>query len=266
MNKAIDVHDEGPVRVLVVNNPDKRNAVTGRMATDLRAALEQADADTAVRCVVVTGAGTEAFSAGHDLHEVLDRPETASDPVANAAFTMPAEMATPVIAAVNGAAYAAGFILALNCDLRVVGDNARFGAVGARIGLVPVGGQLSRLLHLVGYPVAFRMLVTAEPMTAQEALAHGFVTEVCPPPDTVARAVVLAERICAASPAAVAAIKIGLATTIRDGQPAGKRAEVTLAEAVRQLPDGAEGVRSVLERRDPVYPDVPSWLDLRAAT
>ncbi len=149
---TIDRHDEGPVRVLTIANEAKRNAFGGDMATLLYRLLAEADADPTVRAIVVTGAGTTSFSSGHDLAEVLENPETAGDPVANAAFTLPPLLGTPVIGAVNGNAYAAGFILALNCDLRIAGSNARFCAVGARIGLVPVGGQLSRLLQVVTYP------------------------------------------------------------------------------------------------------------------
>jgi enoyl-CoA hydratase/carnithine racemase len=152
---TIRTADDAAVRVLTIDNPRKRNAFAGTMATNLLAELDRADADPSVRAVVVTGADG-CFSSGHDLQEVLARPETAAAPVANAAFSRPSEILTPVIGAVDGPAYAAGFILALNCDLRVATPGARFCAVGAAIGLVPVGGQLSRLLDLVGYPVAYR--------------------------------------------------------------------------------------------------------------
>ncbi|MBU8819662.1 enoyl-CoA hydratase/isomerase family protein [Mycolicibacterium goodii] len=260
MTATIDRTDRGPVRILTINNPEKRNAFSAGMAPALRTLLLEADRDPAVRAIVITG-GASVFSSGHDLQEVLENPETAGDPEANAAFTLPAELGTPVIAAVNGAAYAAGFILALNCDLRIAGSNARFCAVGARIGLVPVGGQLSRLLNVVSYPAAFTMLSTASPVTAKAARDCGFVNEICDPADTLERAIGLAEEISEVSPAVVRAIKTGLRTTLTHGMAAGNALEPALAAVVRELPDGDEGVRSFLEKRPPQYPDAP--LDLQ---
>ena len=259
MTATVDTLDRGPVRILTVANPAKRNAFSGDMAPRLRDMLLAADQDPAVRAIVITG-GRDLFSSGHDLQEVLENPETAGDPEANAAFTLAPDLGTPVIAAVNGPAYAAGFILALNCDVRIAGDNARFCAVGARIGLVPVGGQLSRLLDVVGYPAAFKMLATAAPVGAAEALASGFVSEVCGPDETLDRAVALAQEISEVSPAVVRAIKSGLRTTLLNGLAAGMAVEPQLAAIVRDLPDGDEGVRSFLEKRPPRYPAAPTDL------
>ena len=107
------------------------------MADDLLRLLQEADGTPEVRCVVVTGAGDKAFSSGHDLTEVLGDSEAAVGPVANRAFIHPSKIAKPVIAAVNGPAYAGGFILALSCDLRVASRNATFCVAGVRIGLLP---------------------------------------------------------------------------------------------------------------------------------
>lgn len=259
MTATITTSDDGPVRILTITNPTKRNAFSGDMAPRLRDLLIAADQEVSVRAIVITGDET-IFSSGHDLQEVLHNPETAGDPEANAAFTLPAALGTPVIAAVNGAAYAAGFILALNCDMRVAGRNAKFCAVGARIGLVPVGGQLSRLLDVVTYPVAFKMLTTAAPVDVEAALNSGFVTEVAEPEDTLDRAIALAQQIAQVSPAVVRAIKTGLRTTLHEGLSAGNALEPLLAAAVRELPDGDEGVQSFLEKRPPSYPDAPANL------
>lgn len=260
---SIEVADRGTVRILTINNPAKRNAFSGSMAPTLRKLLKSADRDPAVRSIVVTGAGQESFSSGHDLEEVLKNPGAASDTELNSAFTLPSQIGTPVIGAVNGYAYAAGFILALNCDLRVAGDCASFCAVGARIGLVPVGGQLSRLLHIVTYPVAFKMVATANPLGAEEAVRVGFATETCPADQTVDRAVELAEEIAATSPSVVRAAKTGFAVTLREGMDAGEDLEAKLAAVVWELPDGEEGVRSFLEKRLPVYPSCPVDLQSR---
>jgi enoyl-CoA hydratase/carnithine racemase len=142
----------------------------------------------------------------------------------------------------------------------VAGSNARFCAVGAKIGLVPVGGQLSRLLSVVTYPLAFKMLVTAQPIDAREALAAQFVTMVCEPEDTVDEAVRLAQQIAEVSPAVIRAIKTGLRTTLSHGLDAGLSLEPKLAGVIRELPDGAEGVASFLGKRPAAYPDSPDGL------
>jgi enoyl-CoA hydratase/carnithine racemase len=260
---SIGGRDFDSVRVLTIDNQAKRNAFNGLMTLELERRLLEADADPTVRAIVVTGAGTESFSSGHDLMEVMDQPSLAGDPVANAAFTTPPRLGTPVIAAVNGNAYAAGFILALNCDLRVAGRNARFCAVGAKIGLVPVGGQLSRLLEVMTYPSAFKMLATGLPMDAEEAMACQFVTAICDPEDTVDQAVALGHAIAAASPAVVRAVKTGLRSTLIHGMEAGLELEPALAAVVRELPDGAEGVAAFLEKRPASYPDPPRDLQAR---
>jgi enoyl-CoA hydratase/carnithine racemase len=264
MEPGIRASDHGAVRVLTIDNPAKRNAFAGAMAATLLRELDSADADPRVRAIVVTGTDG-CFSSGHDLREVLDNPETAGDPVANAAFSRPSEILTPVIGAIDGPAYAAGFILALNCDLRVATPGARFCAVGAAVGLVPVGGQLSRLLEVVGYPVAYRWLATAVPFGAAEAARHGFVTEVHEGASALPDALALAEAIASVSPAVVASVKAGLSHSMRHGTEAGRAAEAALAGVVRELPDGAEGVNAFLQRRPPGYPDAPAELPDRIA-
>jgi len=254
---GIEVEDRGPVRLAVIDNQPTRNAFTSEMAMDLAAGFDEAEADPAVRCVVVTGAGNQAFSSGHDLSEVLAHPENASDPVKNAAFVRPTTMTTPVLAAVNGAAYAAGFILALSCDLRIASRNAAFGASGARIGLLPVGGQLSRLVDLASYPVAFELTATAAPMPAERAYQVGLVSRLTEPGQSLDAALEMARAIAGNSPAVVRSVKAGLRRTLSDGLDAGLRYEQEQAAVLRSLPDGAEGVQAFLGRRPPVYPDAP---------
>ena len=254
---SIVVETRGSVRLAVIDNQPTRNAFTSEMALDLSAALDEADADPGVRCVVVTGAGDQAFSSGHDLSEVLAHPENASDPVKNAAFVRPTTMTTPVLAAVNGAAYAAGFILALSCDLRIASRNAAFGASGARIGLLPVGGQLSRLIDLASYSVAFELTATAAPMPAERAHQVGLVSRLVEPGQALDAALEMARTIATNSPAVVRSVKVGLRRTLTEGLDAGLRYEQEQAAVLRSLPDGAEGVAAFLARRPPVYPDAP---------
>lgn len=258
----IRVETTGPVTTVTIANPSRRNAFTGEMAGALLAAFDAAERDPAVRCVVVTGddSAGPAFSSGHDLAEVLRSPETASDPEANAGFVRPASMSVPVIAAVDGGAYAAGFILALNCDLRVATPEAAFCASGARIGLLPVGGQLSRLLHLVPYHVALELVATAAPISGERAFQVGFVNRLALPGAALETALELAGTIAQASPAVVRSSKVGLNVTLRSGLEAGLAYEPAQAARLRSLPDGDEGVRAFTERRPPSFDDPPADL------
>lgn len=247
--------DAGAVRVLTLDNEARRNAFSGAMADDLLRLLEEADATPEVRCVVITGAGDKAFSSGHDLTEVLGDGASAVGPDANRAFIHPAKMAKPVIAAVNGAAYAGGFILALSCDLRVASRNAAFCAPGVRIGLLPIGGQLSRLLGVMPQARALEMALTAAPMAAGEAHSLGFVNRLVPEGEALPAALAMAEAIAANSPAVVRAAKKGFDVSLRDGVAAGETYEWQTGPALAGHADAEEGVRAFLEKRRPRFED-----------
>lgn len=239
--------------VLKIVNEAKRNAFTHTMTHDLGERLREAEADRAIRCVVITGAGDIAFSSGHDLREMLAARNSASDRTANDPFVLPARMSTPTIAAINGYAYAAGFILALNCDLRVCSENASFAAPGARIGLLPVAGQISRLPHLLPRPIAHELLITCREMKADEAHRLGFVNQVVPVGQCLDAAMALAARIAANSFDVVSAIKTGLEfMNDSDVGPAGEF-EWQESRRLQAGPHAEEGVRAFLEKRQPNF-------------
>lgn len=251
----IDCDKRGSIWVLTIDNQAKRNAFSGEMTASLLAHLNEAEDEPHVRCVIVTGAGDVSFSSGHDLTEILDHGERAFDPDENAGFVRPASMRKPTIAAVNGYAYAAGLILAISCDLRVAGANASFCAPGARIGLLPIGGQLSRLFHLMPYGRALEMLVTSRPFAAQEAHEAGLVNRLVPPGQALPVALDMAEAIAANSPVVVQAIKRGMDVALRNGADAGESYEWTTGTELSRGPDAVEGVKAFLEKRAPNFAD-----------
>lgn len=250
---AVNADRHGSVLVLTIANEARRNAFTHAMTQALGAHLRAAEEDRAVRCVVVTGAGEVAFSSGHDLREMLADRDSASGEAANEPFVLPARMTTPTIAAVNGYAYAAGFILALNCDFRVCAENAVFAAPGARIGLLPIGGQLSRLPRLMPAAVAHELLVTCRDMKADEAERLGFVSQVTPPGGSLAAAMAMAERIAANSLDVVREIKRGLERLAHEGAGAAEAFEWRESRRLQAGPDAEEGIRAFLEKRRPVF-------------
>jgi enoyl-CoA hydratase len=186
------VDDEGPVRVLTLNRPESRNALSGELISALFGALEAADDDPAVLAVVITGADP-AFCAGVDLKQAAAegaayfaryRQEDCIGRVGR--------MRKPVVGAVNGAAFTGGLELALGCDFLLASERAVFADTHARVGVLPGGGMTARLPTLVGRGWARRMSMTGDPVPAELAQRIGLVTEVVPHAELRSGAVALA--------------------------------------------------------------------------
>lgn len=249
----IEAVRRGAVLVVTIANVAKRNAFTHSMTAALGEHLRHAEEDRSVRAVVITGAGEVAFSSGHDLREMLADREHASDEALNEPFVLPSRMNTPTIAAVNGFAYAAGFILALNCDFRVCSENAAFAAPGARIGLLPIGGQLSRLPRLLPQAIAHELLVTCREMKAAEAERLGFVAQVAPVGGSLDAAMGIADQIAANSFDVVREIKRGLDLLGAEGVAAAEAFEWRESARLQSGPHAGEGMKAFLEKRRPVF-------------
>lgn len=170
------LHDK--TLVLTISNEPKRNALTRVMTDSLASELHRADSDDAVAAVVIAGSGEKAFCSGHDLTELVDRPDAAFDAAINEPFLLPRKISKPVIAAVSGAAFAGGLNLAVACDIRLAAQNAKFSATGTRLGLLPIGGQLSVLPQLIGAGPAMDMLLRSRPLDAWRAFEVGLVSEI----------------------------------------------------------------------------------------
>jgi enoyl-CoA hydratase/carnithine racemase len=246
-------HYHNAVQILTISHENKRNAFTHQMTQQLGELLQAAENDIAVKCVVITGAGDIAFSSGHDLREILEDRDNASEQSANLPFLMPVEMKTPTIAAINGFAYAAGFILSISCDLRICSENASFSAPGARIGLLPIGGQLSRLPMLMPRGIAHEMLISSREMRADEAYRVGFANRVVPRGEALLASLSLAGAIAANSSAVIRSIKTGLEIFSRKGITAAADYEWSTSRKLQNAPDADEGMRAFMEKRNPRF-------------
>lgn len=244
---------DGRVLVLTIDNEAKRNCFTHEMTVRLGELLDEAEADRSVRCVIVTGAGSRAFSSGHDLNALLTDREHAADEALNEPFFKPRLMSTPTIAAVNGAAHAGGFILALSCDMRVCEPHADFCAPGARIGLLPIGGQLSWLPSLVPFGIAYDLLATARRVGVTEAAQFGFVNKIAEPGRVLDAALETARLIAANSFDVVSSIKRGLVTFAREGADVARRFEAEEGRRLQSGRDADEGMKAFLEKRSPRF-------------
>ncbi len=250
---SIESNYDNGVQILTIRNEARRNAFTHQMTQELGAYLQAAESDTAVKCIIITGAGDIAFSSGHDLREMLDDRDNASDPAANAPFLMPATLKTPTIAAINGYAFAAGFILSISCDLRICAENASFSAPGARIGLLPIGGQLSRLPMLMPRGIAHEMLISSREMKADEAYRIGFANRLVARGLALSASLDVAKNIVANSSAVIASIKTGLEIFAKDGVSAAADYEWEVGRQLQSAPDAEEGMRAFLEKRAPRF-------------
>jgi enoyl-CoA hydratase len=188
--------DQGPVRVLTLNRPESRNALSRDLIRALHAALKESDADQSVRAVVLTGADP-AFCAGVDLKEAArDGMDYFNEFQTNSCIAAVAEMRTPILGAINGATFTGGLELALGCDFLVASERAVFADTHARVDILPGGGMTARLPRVVGAAMARRLSMTGEVVDAARAERIGLVTEVVAHDQLLSRTLALAAQIC----------------------------------------------------------------------
>jgi enoyl-CoA hydratase/carnithine racemase len=243
------------IRIITISNERKRNAFQGSMSVELLAQFDIAEGDPAIRAVIVTGAGDIAFSSGHNLND-LPTGADASGGADEGPVLRPMTMKKPVIAAINGHCYAAALMLAMSCDLRVASANATFGSPGARLGMLPEGGQIGRLPLLMGRSAALELMLTGAPLSAADAFRSGFVSRLVPQGQALDAALSLARLIAANAPAVVSAIKKGVLLGEASGVSDAEAFEQRTARALEREADAVEGVRAFLEKRVPVFTNV----------
>ena len=225
------IESDGPVRVLTMNRPDARNALSGELIRALYAALVEADEDSEVRVVVLTGSDP-AFCAGVDLKEAArDGAAYFAQYDDTNCIGQVALLDTPVIGAINGATFTGGLEIALGCDFLVASDRAVFADTHARVGVLPGGGMTARLPHLVGWGNARRMSMTGEVVDAPRALRMGLVTEVVPHDQLLPRATALARSLAEVGPEVLGPLKQMYVQGWQAGLGAALEVEASIAAA-----------------------------------
>lgn len=261
---TLHTHTESGIHTILLNRPEKRNALTPQFIDDLKQALEAVATSTVCQAVIITGAGS-AFCAGLDLEHLRTMSEaSSSDP--RFAETCQAEaqniasllhtlycLPKPTIAAVNGPAIAGGMGIATLCDFTLAVPGAKFGYTEVRIGFIPA--IVSAYLRAqIGDKHARDLLLTGRLIGAEEARALGLVNRVVPEPELLHEARCLARRLLRNSPAAMQATKRLLTRfaerNLADDLEAAIRANVQ----ARATEDFREGMRAFLEKRDPHWP------------
>jgi enoyl-CoA hydratase/carnithine racemase len=242
---------EDGIAWLVIDRPERRNAINRAVGAGLWDGFRRFDADPQARVLVLTGAGDKAFCAGADLEEMaaLRTARPPADMVPQLGANL--EIDKPVIAAVNGAAYAGGFLLAQMCDLCVAAEHATFAIAEARWGRgAPWAAPLP---WLVPPRIAMELLLTGEPIGARRALEAGLVNAVVPAESLRDEAAALAATIAANAPLSVRAAKrmvyrsvgLGLREALQEGW--------RLFDPVYASEDAQEGPRAFVEKRRPVW-------------
>jgi len=253
MTEDVSFDVAGGIATITLNRPQKLNAITPAMAGALGAAASRCDADPEVRCVILTGAGEKAFCAGSDISE-LDRYETPWD-FRNRPDYCDAvrRLRKPAIAAVNGYAFGGGLELAMSCDIRIASEKAQFAAPEIKLGWIGGGGMAALLAHSVGASNAALMIMTGDPIPAEQALGWRLVSEVLAGPDLLARARAIAGTIASRAPIAAETAKLNLRAAYTMPLEKAIEYERDLQTICFATEDAAEGRAAFKARRPPLF-------------
>jgi enoyl-CoA hydratase len=254
----VDHLGDGRVALITLNRPHADNAITTEMGARLTEIVESIAVRPAIRVVVLTGAGERAFSVGSDLRQ--RRNMTKEDWLRQrqdfdrTLYTV-RQLRKPILAAVNGVAYGGGSELAQSSDFIIASENATFGQPEAMLGLAAGGGSPALLPRLLPPGRAMQMLMTGDPIDAQEAYRLGMVNEIHPPGDLMDAAKRIAEKIASNSPTAVQAVK--RAVRLGQGQPIEQSIAIMMDSHWRSAvhPDRIEGIGAFNEGREPTFQD-----------
>lgn len=254
----VDYVSDGRIALVTLNRPHADNAITTEMGARLTEVIEAIAVQTAVRVVILTGAGDRAFSVGSDLRQRKNMTKEdwlrQRQDFDRTLYTV-RELRKPIFAAVNGTAYGGGSELAQSTDFILAAESATFGQPEAMLGLAAGGGSPALLPRLLPRGKALQMLMTGDPITAAEAYRLGMVNEVHPPGELMDAAMRVADRIASNSPTAVQGVK--RAAHLGEGQPIEQAIAIMMDAHWRSAvhPDRVEGIGAFNEGREPSFKD-----------
>lgn len=252
---------KGKLAYITINRPEVYNAMSVSVWNGLTDAWIRVRDDDDIWVAIVTAAGEKAFSSGQDLKEMSMYMEKAKREDKPFALPVPPinplrgglEVWKPFIAAINGLAYGGGCELALTCDLRVAAEHATLGLFEVRQGLIPGAGGTQRLPRYLPFGIALEVLMTGDPMSAQDALKFGLLNRVVPKDKLMQTAEALANRLLENAPLAVRAVKEAAYRGIRMHLSEGLSLETMMINNVFMSEDAKEGPKAFAEKRKPVF-------------
>ena len=240
------------IALVTIANEPRRNAMNRAMLADLAALWDRLDQDAECRCVVLTGAGEKAFSAGADISGDLSASaETAQ--VVNRALLKNTPFAKPIVAAINGDCVGGGLELLLSTDIRAAVPEARFGLPEVRWSIYPFGGATVKLSHQISHVHAMDLLLTGRLVDGAFAERVGLINGIVERDQLMPWALETAAAIAANSPSAVQAVRTQISSSIADYAKSREALEQQLGDRVRTGPHFAEGVAAFREKRKPDY-------------
>lgn len=251
--ETIRIERDGPSLVLTLNRPDRRNALSIQCMQEIMAAAREADADAAVRAVILTG-GEAYFSAGADLTEAIQVKTAAQGVEYFGRFHRLCDtletLGKPVIAAIEGFCMTGGLELALACDIRVGASGSSYAITSARIGTVAGAGGTQRLPRIVGTARALEILFAAEPIDAEEAHRIGLINRLTGKGGALGEAKRMAAIYEKRAPLSLAFVKRAVHRGMQMDLASGLELETYLVSAIYGTEDKQEGIRAFLEKRD----------------
>lgn len=242
--------DDG-IAVITLNRPEARNALGKDIRAGLFAAWERFERDSALRVAILTGAGDKAFCAGGDLKEMT---ETHLAVPPRDMFPVPGdniELTKPTIAAVNGMAFAGGWMIAQACDLCVASTNAKFAITEVKVGRS--SPWAAPLIHMIPQRIMMEIVLTGKPVTAQRAYEIGLVNRLAEPAKLMDAAVALAAEILEGAPLSVRAAREMVMLATEMGRSAALRAAKHASESTYLSQDAQEGPKAFAEKRPPKW-------------
>lgn len=257
----------GPIAILTLNRPDRRNALSPELLVKLAGAWKDFRDDESLRVAILTGTGEQAFCAGGDLGRLMPLFTGAKQPeddwdhqlmsdvgdIMATALLRPFELYKPIIAAINGIAVAGGSEILQSTDLRIASSRASFGLTESQRGLVPGGGSMVRLPRQIPYCKAMEIMLLGDAIPAAEAHRIGFINEVVSPEELMPRALEVAEKLSKNAPLSLQAIKEVAIRTNGMALEEAYAVEHEVSGRVVTSEDAREGPRAFMEKREPVF-------------
>jgi enoyl-CoA hydratase len=244
------------IAYVTVNRPKVLNALNTPTWRDLRAAFEEAQADTTVRGVILTGAGNKAFIAGADIGELSHATAVdaeRSSRFGQAVLDLIENLGKPVVAAINGFALGGGCETAMACTIRIAVETAKFGQPEVALGLLPGGGGTQRLPRLVGKGRGLQLILSGEMISAQEAYRIGLVNELVPAAELITRAEAILNKIASNAPLAVKFALEAANKGLETSQSEGLLLEASYFGLCAGTEDKTEGTTAFLQKRAPQF-------------
>ena len=255
-NKDVLYAVRDPIAWITLNRPEAMNAISDSVRTALPELIARAEADDSVRVMVISGAGERAFCAGADVkgfnavESLVQFRQTRAHAHWIGAFDRARK---PIIAAIHGYCLGGGLEIAMACDIRIAAEGAKFALPEVTRGTIPGAGGTQRIARLIGLGRALDMVLSAEQMSAEDALRVGLISRLVPRAELMTAAETLAKRVASHAPLAVLLAKEAVRGSLDTDLPAGLRVEADLAALITSTEDRIEAGKAFREKRKPVF-------------